>query len=226
MRGIFVTGTGTEVGKSVVSASICATLAARGKKVAAYKPVVTGIGEEGGAGWPPDHELLASVATAGQSPKDVAPVQFEPPVSPHHAAELAGTQLEPRELVDRGRRAGEGVDILVCEGIGGLLVPFTTGYMVRDLALDLGLPVVIAAQPGLGTINHTMLTLEAARTGGLDVLGVVLTPWPESPSDLEQSNREALEQLGNVLVCGLPETSPDRLAEAGESLPLEEWLQA
>ena len=224
MRGIFVTGTGTEVGKSVVSASICAALAARGKKVAAYKPVVTGIAEEGGDGWPPDHELLASVATAGQSPKDVAPIQFEPPVSPHHAAELAGTQIEPRDLVEGAWKAGDGADVLVCEGIGGLLVPFTTGYMVRDLALDLGLPVVIAAQPGLGTINHTMLTLEAARTGGLEVLAVVLTPWPDEPSDLERSNREALEQLGNVSVCGLPETSPDRLAEAGGALPLDEWL--
>ena len=106
MRGIFVTGTGTEVGKSVVSASICAALAARGKKVAAYKPVVTGIADEGGDGWPPDHELLASVATAGQSPKDVAPIQFEPPVSPHHAAELAGKQIEPRDLVEGARKAG------------------------------------------------------------------------------------------------------------------------
>ena len=224
MRGIFITGTGTEVGKSVVAASIVAALAATGKKVAAYKPVVTGVDEQTDHGWPPDHVLLSSVASAGQSPRDVAPTQFGPPVSPHHAAELAGVQIEPRALVDRARRAGEGADVLVCEGIGGLLVPFTTGYMVRDLALDLGLPVVIAAQPGLGTINHTLLTLEASRTGGLEVLAVVLTPWPESPSDLEQSNKEALEQLGNVSVCGLPETSPDRLAEAGAGLPLDDWL--
>src|SRR5438094_932275 len=119
VRGIFVTGTGTEVGKSVVCAAICAALAARGKKVAAYKPVVT----------------------------------------------------------------------------------------------------------GLGTINHTLLTIEAARTGGLELLGVVLTPWPEEPSDLERSNREAIETLGNVAVYALPETSPDRLAEAGEELPLDGWFE-
>src|SRR5437764_96794 len=208
VRGIFVTGTGTEVGKSVVSAAICAALAARGKKVAAYKPVVTGMDEEGGEGWPPDHELLASVVSSGQGANDIAPIRFEPPVSPHHAAELAGTKLDPPALLDGARRAGEAQDFIVCEGIGGLLVPFTTGYMVRDLALDLGLPLLIAAKPGLGTINHTLLTIEAARTGGLELLGVVLTPWPEEPSDLERSNREAIEQLGNVGVHGLPETNP------------------
>jgi dethiobiotin synthetase len=225
VRGIFITGTGTEVGKSVVSAAICAALGSRGKKVAAYKPVVTGIEDEGGAGWPPDHELLASVVTSGQKPEQIAPIRFEPPVSPHHAADLAGKRIDPRELVDAARAAAEGHDMIVCEGIGGLLVPFTTGYMVRDLALDLGLPLVIAAKAGLGTINHTLLTIEAARAGGLDLLGVVLTPWPEEPSDLERSNREAIAQLGNIDVHGLPETSPDRLAEAGETLPLDEWLE-
>ncbi|MFL5849032.1 MAG: dethiobiotin synthase [Solirubrobacteraceae bacterium] len=225
MRGIFVTGTGTEVGKSVVAASICAALAARGMKVAAFKPVVTGTDDAPDGGWPRDHELLASVASAGQAADDVAPMRFGPPVSPHHAADLADTRIEPRELVDAARGAAEGRDFFVCEGIGGLLVPFTTGYMVRDLAIDLGLPAVVAAQAGLGTINHTLLTLEAARTGGLDVLAVVLTPWPDEPSDLERSNREAIEQLGNVRVCGLPETSPDGLAEAGEALPLDDWLE-
>jgi dethiobiotin synthetase len=226
VRGIFVTGTGTEVGKSVVSAAICAALAERGKKVAAFKPVVTGIEEEGGEGWPPDHELLAKVATAGQKPEDIAPLRFEPPVSPHYAAELAGKRIDPRELVDSARGAAEGHDYLVCEGIGGLLVPFTTGYMVRDLALDLGLPAVIAAAPGLGTINHTLLTIEAARTGGLELLGVVFTPWPEEPSGLERSNRQAIEQLGNVDVFGLPETSPDDLASAGETLPIDDWFES
>src|SRR2546423_10596906 len=131
MRGIFVTGTGTEVGKSGVAASICAALGARGKKVSAFKPVVTGINEEGGAGWPPDHELLAQAANAGQKPEEVAPMRFEPAVSPHHAAELADEQIDPRKLVDTARAAAEGRDFLVCEGIGGLRVPPTPGYPVR-----------------------------------------------------------------------------------------------
>src|ERR671929_174704 len=106
MRGVFVTGTGTEVGKSVVAASICAALAARGERVAAFKPAVTGLDEPPGD-WPPDHELLASAASAGQSPEDVAPARFGPAVSPHLAAELAGTTLEPRELADAARAAAQ-----------------------------------------------------------------------------------------------------------------------
>jgi dethiobiotin synthetase len=223
VRGIFVTGTGTEVGKSIVSAAICAGLAARGRTVAAFKPVVTGTEEDGGGDWPADHELLAAVATAGQTADDVAPIRFGPPVSPHHAAELAGTRIEPPALLAAARRAAEGADFLVCEGIGGLLVPFTTGYTVRDLALDLGLPALIVAQPGLGTINHTLLTIEAARAAGLDPLGVVISPWPDEPSGLELSNRDAIAQLGNVDVWGLPRTTRDDLAQAGEALPLEEW---
>jgi dethiobiotin synthetase len=219
LRGVFVTGTDTEVGKSVVAASICAALAARGERVAAFKPVVTGLDEEPGE-FGRDQELLASAANAGQSPDDVAPYRFGPPVSPHLAAELADVTIEPAELVAAARAH----ELIVCEGVGGLLVPITTGYLVRDLAIDLGLPVVIAARTGLGTINHTLLTVEAARAGGLHVAAVVMTPWPDDPTPIERSNRATVEQLGDVRVGGLPRTSPDRLADAGAALPVADWL--
>jgi dethiobiotin synthetase len=223
LRGLFVTGTDTGVGKTVVAAAVCAALAARGERVAAFKPVVTGLEEEPGE-WPRDHELLASAANAGQSPEEVAPVRFGPPVSPHHAAELAQTTIEPRELVDAARAAGDRADVLVCEGVGGLLVPFTQGYLVRDLALDLDLPVLVAARAGLGTINHALLTLEAARAGGLNVVAVVITPWPSEPDGMQRSNRDTIASLGDVRVCGLPATTPAGLAEAGSALPLDELL--
>ena len=86
----------------------------------------------------------------------------------------------------------------MCEGVGGLMVPLTPGYLVRDLALDMRMPLVVAARPGLGTINHTLLTLEAARAAGLEPLAVVMTPWPSAPSRLEQSNRETVARLGGV----------------------------
>ena len=219
MRGVFVTGTDTEVGKSVVAAATCAALAAAGERVAAFKPVVTGLDEEPGE-FGRDHELLASVANAGQSPEQVAPYRFGPPVSPHLAAELAGVTIEPAELVAAARRH----DLLVCEGVGGLLVPITPGYLVRDLAVDLHLPVVIAARPGLGTINHTLLTVEAARAGGLAVAGVVMTPWPGDPTAMQRSNRATVERLADVRVSGLPHTTRERLAEAGASLPVADWL--
>ncbi len=163
MRGVFVTGTDTGAGKTVVAASIVTTLRARGEPVRAFKPVVTGT-DEPDPDWPADHELLA--AAAGMEPDEVTPITFGPPASPHLAARLAGAHIEPAELVAHARALGEP---LVAEGVGGLLVPLTTGYSVRDLAVDLGLPLVIAARPGLGTISQTLLTIEAARAVGLDV---------------------------------------------------------
>ena len=219
MRGLFVTGTDTGVGKSVLAASVCAALAARGERVAAFKPVVTGLDDERGE-FGHDHELLASAANAGQAPEDVAPYRFGPPLSPHLAAELAGERIEPAKLLEAARAH----ELLVCEGVGGLMVPITTGYLVRDLAIDLELPVLVAARIGLGTINHTLLTVEAARSAGLRVAGVVMTPWPDEPAEIERSNRETIERLGAVSVGGLPPTDPERLAEAGAHLPLDDWL--
>lgn len=229
MRGVFVTGTDTEVGKSVVAASICAALAARGERVAAFKPVVTGLDDEPGP-FGRDHELLAAAASAGQTAEEVAPYRFGPALSPHLAAELAGAApeaaeparaaIEPAELVAAARAH----ELLVCEGVGGLLVPITPGYLVRDLAVDLGLPVVVAARTGLGTINHTLLTVEAAGAAGLTVAGIVMTPWPDEPSPMELSNRATVERLSGVRVSGLPRTTPDRLADAGARLPIDDWL--
>ncbi len=223
MRGIFVTATDTGVGKTVLAAAICAALAERGERVAAFKPVVTGTDEEPDE-WPRDHELLARVATIRQKPSDVAPLSFGPAVSPHLAAEMAGDTIEPHELAAAARAAGEGADTLVCEGVGGILVPLTPGYLVRDLAVELDLPVVIAARTGLGTINHTLLTIEAARAVGLDVAAVVMTPWPDEPDTMVRSNRATIERFGNVEVAGLPPTSPDELAAAGAKLPVDEWM--
>jgi dethiobiotin synthetase len=223
MRGVFVTATDTGVGKTVLAAAICAALAEKGEKVAAFKPVVTGLEEEPDE-WPRDHELLARVATIRQEPSDVAPLSFGPPVSPHLAAEMAGESIEPHELAAAARKAGDEADAVICEGVGGLLVPLTPGYLVRDLAVELDLPLVIAARPGLGTINHTLLTIEAARAVGLDVAAVVITPWPAEPDEMVRSNKQTIEQFGQVNVVPLLETDPDSLAEAGRDLPIEEWI--
>jgi dethiobiotin synthetase len=250
MRGLFVTGTGTGVGKTVVSAALLAAIRAAGEQVRAHKPVVTGL-DEAANGWPPDHELLASVA--GMTPEEVAPLRYGPAVSPHLAARLAGETIDPGEVIARAMAAGAEVDApgtgvdgpgakmdtpsgaggrgaLIVEGVGGLLVPLTDEFTVRDLAVALGLPVLIAAAPRLGTINHTLLTLESARAAGLDVRAVVLTPWPDAPDDppgeLERSNRETIARLGEVEVACLGRAqspNPAELARAGGTLAWQEW---
>jgi dethiobiotin synthetase len=223
LRGLFVTGTDTGAGKSVLAAAICAGLAARGERVAAFKPVVTGL-DEPPESWPRDHELLAAAANAGQSAAEVAPYTFGPAVSPHFAAELAGEAIEPGRLVEAAAAAAAGADWLVCEGVGGLLVPITPGYLVRDLAVDLALPVVVAARSGLGTISHSLLTIESAGAAGLTVAGVAMTPWPDRPEPIELSNRDTVQRLAGVDVTGLAPTDPGSLAAAGSRLPLDDWL--
>jgi dethiobiotin synthetase len=228
IRGLFVTGTDTGVGKTVVAGAIVAALRARGERVAAQKPVVTGLDEPAEPGWPRDHELLA--AAAGASAEAVAPHLFGPPVSPHLAAELAGVELDLDAMVVAASAAAAEVDagVLVVEGVGGLLVPLTRENTVRDLAVALGFPLLVAARPGLGTINHSLLTLEAARAAELEVAGVVMTPWPAEPSDMEESNRATVARLGAVAVAtlpSLPDGSPASLAAGGERLPIAEWLR-
>lgn len=223
MRGLFVTGTDTGAGKSVLSAALLAAMADAGERVIAHKPVVTGTDEPPGI-WPPDDHLLASAA--GMDPEQVAPLRYGPPVSPHLAARLAGRPIDPAQLLDRAQAAARAGTVVI-EGVGGIMVPLTEDYTVADLAHQLSLPVLVAAKPDLGTINHTLLTLRAARASGLSVAAVILTPWPTEPTTLQRSNRETIASMGAVEVQVLPELAgPERfeLARAGQTLPWRRWL--
>ncbi|MGH2978706.1 MAG: dethiobiotin synthase [Solirubrobacterales bacterium] len=224
-RGLFVTGTDTDVGKTVVACAIAATLAARGQLVSVFKPVVTGLAE--GLDGPPDHERLRASARSPQSPAGVAPYRFDPPVSPHLAAQRAGVTLKPHHLRTAAHAAGAAGEVLVAEGVGGLMVPLAGDYLVRDLAADLGLPVVVVARPGLGTISHTLMTIECARAVGLEVKAVVLTPWPREPTAMHRSNRETISRLAGVEVATLRALDVKRLAlDPQPQLPVERWVAA
>jgi dethiobiotin synthetase len=235
MRGLFVTGTDTGAGKTVLSACLVAAMIAAGRRVVPHKPVLTGLNDEPEGPWPADDEMLGRLA--GMERTEVAPLRFGPAVSPHLAAELAGTEIERASLLTGAERAWEraqraaGGDVdgatLIVEGVGGLLVPLSGSYLLADLAADLALPLVIAARPGLGTINHTLLTIRAARAAELAVVAVVLGPWPDDPGPIERSNRETIARLGEVEVATLPLVAaphPATLAAVGEALPWRRWL--
>ena len=198
--GVFVTGTGTEVGKTVAAAAIARTLAAEGKRVAVFKPAVTGLDE----GVETDYELLRRASGSDQSDEEIAPYRYGPPASPHLAAALVDEEIDPERLREAAAAAARGADAIVCEGVGGLLVPLAPAYLARDLAADLGYPLVVVAAPGLGTINHTLLTIEAARVAGLDIAAVVLNPWPAEPSEIERDNRATIAALADVEILALP----------------------
>jgi dethiobiotin synthetase len=243
VRGLFVTGTDTDVGKTVLSAALLAAMRCAGRSVIAYKPAVSGLDEatasDGQAPWPADHELLG--AAAAMAPQDVAPLRYGPAVSPQLAAEMAGEPLARERVLDGARKAlaaaaaptegGAGAETsertLIVEGVGGLLSPLAEEMTVCDLAVAMRLPLLIAARPGLGTVNHALLTLQVARANGLNVRAVVLTPWPEHPSRLEQSNRAAITRLGFVEVGTLARAATPaigELARIGGELPWRRWL--
>jgi dethiobiotin synthetase len=237
VAGLFVTGTDTGVGKTVLSAALLAAMRAAGEKVIAHKPAVSGLGEppEGeGPPWPADHELLG--AAAAMAPEQVTPRRYAAAVAPPLAAEMAGERLTAEEVLAGTRAAVAEASqadrdsarrTLVIEGAGGLLSPLAGELTVCDLAAALGLPLLIAARPALGTINHTLLTLRSARAARLSVRAVVLTPWPEQPSRLERYNRETIASLGVVEVDVLARAaSPEigELARVGDALPWRRWL--
>jgi len=216
VQGIFVTGTGTEVGKTVVASALARTSRAQGRAVAVFKPAVSGLDDyphrpESWRNAPelPDHALLRLAAETRQADDEIAPYRFGPAVSPHLAAAIAGESIDPARLRGAARLAAEGADLLICEGVGGFLVPLSPRYLVRDFARDLGFPVVIVAAPGLGTINHTLLTIEAVRGAGLVLQAVVITPWRANPTPMERSNLETIAGLGSVEVEVLPRLQLD-----------------
>jgi dethiobiotin synthetase len=224
--GLFITGTDTEVGKTILCASLIAAMCAGGLRVIAHKPIVTGLDEPAGD-WPADHELLGSMC--GMPAEQVSPLHYGPAVSPHLAAALSGEPAASSDVLARARAAAataaDDGAVLIVEGAGGLLAPLTDTLSMRSLAAELALPVLIAARPGLGTINHTLLSLEAARAASLDVRAVVLTAWPAEPSTMQLSNRETIERLGEVEVACIREVrGREDLLGAGDALPWRTWL--
>ncbi|HVX33110.1 MAG TPA: dethiobiotin synthase [Solirubrobacterales bacterium] len=226
--GVFVTGTGTEIGKTVVAAVLARTLADEGRSVAVFKPALTGMDEfpdydeaaaraaatgdgEVAIEGLPDHAILRLAARSSQSDDEIAPYRFDPPMSPHLAAGLAGVEIDPDRVMAAARAAADGVDAIVCEGAGGLLVPLSPSWTMRSCAVELGYPLVVVSPPGLGSINHSLLTVESARSVGLKVAAIVLNPWPEEPTPIEADNRETIAALSGVPVLTLPHldlTSP------------------
>ena len=209
--GVFVTGTGTGVGKTVVAAALAKTLATGGGVVGALKPVQTGAADAA--------DDLCFVRLAAGLPEEHtrAPYRFEAPLAPSVAARLEGGHIDLEGIRCAFRELRRACDLVVVEGAGGLLVPLDEGgdeggdgagaggaTTMATVAGALGLAVVVVAPPGLGMLNHTALTIEAARARGLCVLGVVLCRFPESAWGLaEATNPAALEALAGTRILGV-----------------------
>jgi dethiobiotin synthetase len=196
VNGLFVTGTDTGVGKTVVTAGIVCALRARGHAVGVAKPVQSGaltLDPEG------DAMLLKRWTRVAESPGEIAPFSFAAPLAPSVAAELEGRAVDRAYVLAHVRAVAERYEAVVVEGAGGLLVPLGEDWTIADLARDLALPVLVVARAGLGTVNHSALTVRVARDAGLDPIGVILNgPTDDSTG----ANARLIERVADVPVLG------------------------
>ncbi|MBT1070949.1 dethiobiotin synthase [Pelotalea chapellei] len=197
-KGIFITGTDTGVGKTIVAATLALVLRMKGINVGVMKPVTSGCREEEGQLVSDDAELLCKAAGVTCN-EDVAPYLLREPVAPADAAKFDKVRIEFSHLKECYERLAAVHDVVIVEGAGGLMVPLVGGLLVADLVRELDLPLLVVARPDLGTINHTVLTTLCAQQMGISVAGVIINNYPESPGLAEKT---APHQIGSL--CGAP----------------------
>lgn len=197
-NGLFITGTDTGVGKTIVAATLARILKLRGVKVGVMKPVTSGCVERNGELVSEDAELLAWAAGVDCT-EDVAPYCLREPVSPVEAAAIDGVKIDFSKIAASYRRLAAQHEFMIVEGAGGLMVPLNGGLLIADLIKQLDLPLLVVARPGLGTINHSVLTCFAAGQMDIEVKGVIVNRFPAAPGLAEKG---ASHQIGSL--CGAP----------------------
>jgi dethiobiotin synthetase len=217
-KEIFVTGTDTGVGKTVVSAALAWTLKQSGKKVVVMKPVQTGTN----LGGLMDIEFVQRIIKTNHPLDEVCPYRFSYPLAPSVASNLEGEKIDLKKISSAFYNLGLTHDVVIVEGAGGLFVPIIDNYLMSDLARDLGLHLIIVTHPNLGTLNHTLLTVESAKRRGLKILGIVINKFPLNPGLAERTNPELiLKMTGEPIIGALP-FDPETCVEEGKTGRLRE----
>jgi dethiobiotin synthetase len=215
-RGLFITGTDTGVGKTVVAAALAAVLRRRGADVGVMKPIATGCLRRREGLVSEDAEFLAKAADAPEPLEEISPIRLAEPLAPTVAAARAGLELDLAPMWAAWRRLGAAHDAMIVEGIGGLLCPVTPRRLLADLVPGFGLPLLIVARSGLGTINHAALTVEAARSRGLAIAGIVINGYnADTPEVAETTNPDEIQRVTDVPVLGLVPRDPETDAARG-----------
>lgn len=198
--GLFIAGTDTGVGKTIVTAGLAAALREEGLKTGVWKPVMSGaLANEVES----DAYRLHSISGVEDLPEEIAPLVFPEPLTPLLAAKAAGQELTMEQVLRGGQILKERHHFLLVEGAGGLAVPLTETEMMIDLAVLLGLPLLLVARAGLGTINHTLLSIWYARGKGVPVAGVILNEAEDPADDVSiATNASLIERYGEVPVWG------------------------
>jgi dethiobiotin synthetase len=205
--GLFITGTDTEVGKTLVAGAIADWFRRRGARVAVCKPVATGCEKRREGLVSQDAEFLAHHANAKFPLDTICPQRFLEPLAPAVASERAKQPIEWNAIESAIQSMSRQSDVLIVEGVGGVMVPMDRKHLVLDVIGWLGLPAVVVARAGLGTINHTLLTVKALRDANIEVAGMVINRYPpETPPVAEETNPRSIEKWGHVpILCVVPE---------------------
>ena len=208
-RGFFITGTDTGVGKTIIAGALILVIRSLGLRVCGMKPIETGCmkaerGFKDRVLETSDGMFLKETADMDDSIDVITPIRFEKPLAPFPASEIEGIPVDIDKIKKAFKYLLKKYDMVVVEGIGGLLVPIQRDYFVLDLAKDFGLPIIIVSRPGIGTINHTLLTVNYAMKEGLNVAGIILNySRPPENTLAEQTNPEVIRQISPVPILGV-----------------------
>lgn len=220
-KGIFVTGTGTEIGKTYVTKYLTKALKEQGYHVAPYKPIQTGCIEKNGELIAEDVEQYIEAAQLPLTQKDLCTYFFEKPASPHLASSIENVQIDLHRIKEHYEQLRKEHDVVLVEGAGGLAVPLVEDdslYMTKDLIQLLDIPLILVVPPHLGSINHTLLTIEYANVHHLTVLGIVFNQVSNEPDLIEKDNMRIIEKLTKLPILG---RVPYRVDEGGN---VSDWF--
>lgn len=226
---IFVTGTDTGVGKTIVAAALARHFFLKGMKVGVMKPVETGVANPAMLG--PDATLLRWASEAKDADDHISPYRFPKALAPCQAATAANKPVEVEKIIESYHALCHDKELVIVEGAGGLMVPIRGGFIMADLARQLGLPLLVITHPRLGTLNHTLLTTFVARAMELEMSGFIINQMPENPGDAERGAPHLLSSLASADLLGvLPEVmgsdqeKVEILANELEKMPAYQWL--
>jgi len=234
-NGVFVTGTDTEIGKTVITVGLISALQNEGYDIGGMKPFQSGAYREGDQLLAPDVEFMLQHTNLNDDYDLLNPVRLEPALAPSVAANVVDEEISVYEVESSYQKLQQKYQGLIVEGAGGLMVPLIEDFLIPDLIKLLDLPVIIVARPNLGTINHSVLTVKMARNLGLNVLGVVINNYPQQQVGIvEETNPVLISRLADVPVIGivphLPQLETEDDVDLGmdikEHLDLEKVIKA
>ncbi len=203
-KGFFITGTDTGVGKTIAAGVVIKAMNSLGLKTCAMKPIESGCGREGDVLIPYDGMFLKQIAHMNEPLTTITPCCFESPLAPLSASEIDMRDIDMAEIKKAFAVLSMTYEAIVVESIGGIMVPISKGIYTVGLAAELGLPLLVIARPGLGTVNHTMLTVNCALREGLQVAGIILNySKPPENSLAEKTNPMLLSQVCPVPIIGI-----------------------